>query len=163
MSDYAPPLQTPPTMQLSSVRRAHQVGAILSWSTALHLAVLHYDLQIVKMPENCLQAGLKIADLPEDDIADKKRKQRGARRQSIPTDFCGPIQTPAEEALYWQLYQDSACQNRDGSDNFLFMAGRFNQHWSTQVSCIPEHIHIHCWLTCAVDVVLASNEVSIIG
>ena len=79
----------------------------------------------------------------------------------MPTDRCGPIQTAAEEALYWQLYQDPACKNRDGSDNFLAMAGRFNQHWSTQVSCIPEHT-FDSWLTCAVDSKLASNEVSII-
>ena len=56
------------------------------------------------------------------------------------------IQTPAEGALSWQLYQDPACKNRDGSDNFLVMAGTFNQKWSTQVSCSPERT-IHRWLT----------------
>ena len=64
----------------------------------------------------------------------------------MPTDLCGPIQTPAEEALYWQLYQDPSCKNRDGSDNFLAMAGRFNQHWSTQVSCIPD-CTTYSWLS----------------
>ena len=49
-------------MQLSSVRGAHQVGASLLWTTALHVAVVHYDLQIVRKPKDCLQAGLKLAD-----------------------------------------------------------------------------------------------------
>ena len=66
-------------------------------------------------------------------LADKTRKQRGPRRRLMPTDLYEPIHTPAEEALYWQLYQDPTCKNRDGSDNFPFMAGRFNQHWGTQV------------------------------
>ena len=51
----------------------------------------------------------------------------------MPTDLCAPIQTPAEEALYWSLYQDLACKNRNGSDNFLLMAAQFNQQWSRQV------------------------------
>ena len=64
----------------------------------------------------------------------------------MPTDRCGPIQTPAEGALYWQLYQDPACKNRDGSDNFLVMAGKFNEQWSTQVGCTAQHTHVR-WLT----------------
>ena len=87
-------------MQLSSVKGAHQVGALLSWTNALlHLAVVHYDRQIVRLHKDCLQAVLKVADLPEDTIADIKRKERGPRRQLMPTDLCGPIQTPADGAL----------------------------------------------------------------
>ncbi len=77
----------------------------------------------------------------------------------MPTDLCAPIQTPAEEALYWQLYQDPACKNRDGSDNFLVMAGRFNQQWGTQVSRIPNRT-FSC-LTCVIDSKLVSKEISI--
>lgn len=56
----------------------------------------------------------------------------------MPTDLSAPIRTEAEEALYWQLSQDSACQTRNGSPNFVAMAGKFNQHWGAQVRCIYE-------------------------
>lgn len=156
----ASPLQAQPDMQLSSVRGAHQVGNILSCTTALPMAQVHYNLYNVRMPGNCLHAELKIAYLPDDNIADKKRKQRGPRRLLMPTDLCAPIQTPAEEALYWQLYQDPTCKNRDGSDNFLVMAGRFNQQWGTQVSRILDRT-CDCWLTCVIDSRLVSKEISI--
>ena len=70
--------------------------------------------------------------------AEKKRKQRGPRRQLMPTNFCAPIRTPAEEALFWLLHHDPAFKNRDGSDNFLLMASQSNQQWSRQVgACTP--------------------------
>ena len=65
--------------------------------------------------------------------ADEKRKQRGVRKKLMPTDQCGPIQTDAERTLFFILYQDLACKNHDGSDNFLVMAGRLNQEYSKQV------------------------------
>ena len=109
------------------------MGAIFSCTPALHVAVMHDHLQIVRTLGNCLQPRLsKHAHLL--DLADKTRRQRGPTRQLMPTNFCAPIQTPAEEALYWQLYQDPTCKNRDGSDNFLVVAGRFNQQWGAQVS-----------------------------
>ena len=102
-------------------------GLQLCLATATRKAV------VCEAPQECEQhTYLLIA------IADKKRKQRGPRRMLTPTDLCGPIQTPAEETLYWQLYVDPACKNRDGSDNFLVMAGRFNLQWGIQVTCIPE-------------------------
>ena len=52
----------------------------------------------------------------------------------MPTHLCESIQRGAGETLYWQLYQISTCKNRDRNDNFLVMAGRFNQHWGTQAS-----------------------------
>ena len=73
-------------MQLSSVRGAHQVDAILSCTTALHVVVVLHNLQNVRMPGNCAQARLKMEYSPDDNTADKKRKQRGPRRQLMPTD-----------------------------------------------------------------------------
>ena len=109
------------------------MGAIFSCTSALHVAVMHDHLQNVRTPGNRLQPRLSKHGYLLD-LADKTRRQRGPRRQLMPTDLCAPIQTPAEEALYWQLYQDPTCKNRDGSDNFLVMAGRFNQQWGAQVS-----------------------------
>ena len=95
-----------------------------------------------------------MGHLPENYIADKKRKQRGSRRQLMPTHLCGPIHTAAEEALYWQLYKDSSCKVCDRSDNLLVMAGEFNQHWGTQLSCILGSTS-ESWLTCALNTIFA--------
>ena len=66
-------------------------------------------------------------------------------------DQCGPIQTDAERTLFFMLYQDPACKNRDGSDNFLVMAGRFNQqygrqvrHMLNQVLTVLAHLYWQC-------------------
>ena len=77
----------------------------------------------------------------------------------MPTDLCAPIQTPAEKNFFWQLNLDVSCKNSDGSDNFLAMAAKFNQHWGVQVRLIPEHQSLDSSLTSAKDakVVLQST------
>ena len=65
--------------------------------------------------------------------ADEKKEHRGAETVLLPIDQCSPIQTDGERSLFFTLHQDPACKNRDGSDNFLVMAGRFNMEYSRQV------------------------------
>ena len=66
--------------------------------------------------------------------AEKSREQREPKRVGLPIEECGPIQTAAEQALFFMVYQDPACKNADGSDNFLVMSGKFNCHYGRQVS-----------------------------
>lgn len=79
------------------------------------------------------------ADSLGDKRAEGKREQIGPRRTVLPIGECGPIKTAAEEALFYMLYQDPACKNSDGSDNFLVMSGKFNCHYSSQVGCSRGH------------------------
>lgn len=69
--------------------------------------------------------------------AEKRSKQRASNKMGIPIDECGPLETAAERALFFMVYQDPACKNSDGSDNFLVMSGKFNCHYSSQASQNP--------------------------
>ena len=60
----------------------------------------------------------------------------------MPTDQCRPIQTYRERSLFFTLYQDLACKTRDGSDNFLVMAGRFNMEYRLQVRHVVSQLLI---------------------
>ena len=62
-----------------------------------------------------------------------KKKQRGARRQLKAVDVAFPVETDAEVALFFRLYQDSDLKNRDGSHNFVNMAAHFNTAFVKQV------------------------------
>ncbi|CAL5222346.1 g4697 [Coccomyxa viridis] len=64
---------------------------------------------------------------------EKSREQREPKRVGLPIEECGPIQTAAEQALFFMVYQDPACKNADGSDNFLVMSGKFNCHYGRQI------------------------------
>ena len=83
--------------------------------------------------------GVRKLDVTVIDHAEKRSKQRGKKKMGFPIDKCGPLKTPAEEALFFMVYQDPACKSSDGSDNFLVMSGKFNCHYSSQASHDPKH------------------------
>ena len=92
--------------------------------------------------------------MTSDSAAAPRKKQRGARKQLLPVDQCGPIQTAAERALFFTLIQDPdrGCRNKDGSEKFVAMAGQFNQEYSRQVSMMLLALtcHVTIFLSTAV-------------
>lgn len=66
-------------------------------------------------------------------VTGSKKKRRGPRRANKPVDVAFPIETDGEVALFFSLHNDPACKNRDGSDNFITMAARFNTAFYKQV------------------------------
>ena len=65
-------------------------------------------------------------------------QERGASsgecgEELLPVDLCAPLNTDAEVALFFKLYQEDTCNDCDGSDGFSTMFGLFTATMMAQL------------------------------